>query len=235
MSDPDDDRTTVSRVPAIDDEATTISRVPAIDDEATTITRAVVDDDATTITRSAVDDDATTITRSTVDDDATTITRSAVDDDATTVSRGGVPDERTVVSAGRAEPIDDATQIRGTARPGVDESTKLTDDRRRQQRGPRASAPAPGRLSGGRVAFVPGEKVQSYQVRDRTPVIDNVVRTVIPAPSSPTRQSRNTVAIETATKRKTSNRGIGVIIAIVVVTVLAVAIVGGVIAVLFLF
>ena len=110
----------------------------------------------------------------------------------------------------------------------------LSGDRSRQPRAPRSGAP--GRLSGGRVAVVPGDKVERYQVRDSVPVIDNVVRTVIPAPapSSSARQSRNTAAIEQATKRKTAKRGVGVIIAIVAVTVLALAVVGGVIVVLFL-
>ncbi len=221
MSDPDDDRTTVSRAPAPDDAPTTTARV------------VVVDDEATTITRSVADDDATTITRPTVDDAATTITRADVDDEATTVSRGGVVDERTVVSAGRPEPVDDATQIRGAARSGIDETTTLSDGRGRT-RPPSASAPAPGRLSGGRVAFVPGDKVQNYQVRDRTPAIDNVVRTVIPAPVSPARQSRNTVAIEAAVKSRTTHRGIGVVVAIVGVTLLALLVVGGVVAALIL-
>ena len=241
MSDVDPDATTIKRMPAIDDEATTISRAPAVDDDATSITRAAVaDDDATSITRApAVDDEATSITRApAVDDEATTVSRGAapdLDDRTVVSSRLSDVDERTTVSAGRPEPIDDATQIRGTARPGVDERTTLSDDRRQQQRGPRATAPAPGRLSGGRVAFVPGDKVQRYEVRDRTPVVDNVIRTVIPAPSSPARQSRNTVAIEAADKSRTTHRGIGVVVAIVGVTLLALAVVGGVIAVLFLF
>lgn len=231
MTDADD--TVIRRAPAADDDATTISRGPAVDDEATTISRGpAVDDDATTISREpAVDDEATTISRAFVDDEATTISHAVLDD--RTVLRGEQIDldDRTAITPGRIDPFDDATQIRGAARPGVDYDTKVTGDR--THRGPRASAPAPGRLSGGRVAFVPGEKVERYQVRDTAPPIDNVVRTVIAAPVSPQRQSRNTVAIETATKRATKSRGVGVIVAIVGVTVLVVAVVAAVVVALF--
>ena len=231
MTDADD--TVIRRVPAADDDATTISRGPAVDDEATTISRGpAVDDDATTISRGpAADDDATTISRAVVDDAPTTISHAVLDD--RTVIRGEQSDldDRTAITPGRIDPFDDATQIRGTARPGVDYDTKVTGDR--THRGPRASAPAPGRLSGGRVAFVPGEKIERYQVRDTAPPIDNVVRTVIAAPVSPQRQSRNTVAIETATQRATKSRGIGVIVAIVGVTLLVVAIVAAVVIALF--
>ena len=249
MTDDDDDRTVIRRVSAVDDEATTISRAPAVDDEATTISRGpAVDDEATTISREPfVDDEATTISRGYVDDEATTISHGAAQDlDDRTVIRGQQPDlddrtvirgqptdldDRTAVSPGRVDQFDDATQIRGTARPGVDYDTKVAGDR--TPRGPRASAPAPGRLSGGRVAVVPGEKVERYRVRDTAPAIDNVVRTVIAAPVSQQRQSRNTVAIEAATRRSTTSRGIGVIIAIVAVTVVTVAIVAGVLIALF--
>ena len=237
MIDEDDDRTVIRRTSAVDDEATTISRGPAIDDDATTISRGpAVDNDATTISREPfVDNEATTISRTAAEDleDRTIIRGQQPDLDDRTIIRGQPADfdDRTAVSPGRVDQFDDATQIRGTARPGVDYDTKVTGDR--TPRGPRASAPAPGRLSGGRVAFVPGEKVERYQVRDTAPAIDNVVRTVIPAPVSQQRQSRNTVAIETATKRSTKSRSIGVVIAIVAVTVLTVAIVAGVLIALF--
>lgn len=134
---------------------------------------------------------------------------SAADDDATIITRGAAPEDRTILSPRRADPLDDKTQIRS--------SPSTADDSPR------------------RVAFVPGETVERYQVRERTPVLDNVGRTVIPAPASLARQSRNRVAIETATKRKATNRGIGLIVAIAAITLLAVCVVAGVVAILFPF
>ena len=229
MNDDDDDRTIVARTPALDDDPTTITRAPARDDDATRITRASnVDDDPTTITRAPVDDEATTISRGAAPsdlDDRTVVSGGRADLDDRTVVRGAAAevDDRTAISPGRPDPLDDRTQIRGAARPGVDN----------EHNGPRASAPAPGRLSGGRVAFVPGATVERYEVRASAPVIDNVVRTVIPAPASPTRQSRNTTAIESTEQRERSGRRIGVIVAIAAVTFGALAVVAGIVIVLF--
>jgi len=228
VTDEDDDRTIISRATEPDTGDTRIVRQPVVDDEATTISRGTPVDDV---------DERTVVSASRPvhdEPDERTVLRSdrqtPADLDDRTVIRGGSTDldDRTVVSGGRPDSLDDATQVSRGPRPDT------SDTQIHGTGAPRASAPAPGRLSGGRVAFVPGAKVESYQVRDTAPAIDNVVRTVIPAPVSPARQSRNTVAIEVATKRSTTGRGIGVIIGVIAVTVLTLAIVAGVVVVLFL-
>jgi hypothetical protein len=131
-------------------------------------------------------------------------------------------DDRTAISPGRQDPLDDRTLISGGARTPSAPAEAA-----------RPGGPAPGRLSGGRVAVVPGDRVERYTVRADTPPIDNVVRTVIAAPVAPTRQSRSTATIEASTRKKSAGRGLGLIIGIVAVTVGTLVIVAGVVVVLF--
>ncbi len=192
-----------------------------------------VDDERTTVTRSVpgapdpVDED-TVVTAKTDPFDETTTTSRHGFDEATRVSRRDL-DEATVVRGGRE--VADAGEETVVRRTAADEETVV-----RATPAP-AGAPrgvAPGRLSGGRVAFVPTDSTERYSVRASAAEPTAVVRTVIPAPVSPTRQSRDTSRIEAGTTKARRKSGAGVVIAIAVVTVLTVAVVAGVIVVAFL-
>ena len=178
------------------------------------------------------------------DDERTRVTRAADTaaddlDERTVVSRGGAPsdlddrtvvtrgadtsdlDERTVVSRGRVEQVDERTVVSRGA--GVSELTEGTVRAPRRAKGAdrgASSAPgAPGRLSGGRVAFVPTGGVERYSVNQAAPTLDRVERTVY---TPPVVASRSAPEIAPEAPRRYGNDAV---FAVIGVTVLVVSVV----------
>lgn len=224
MSDEDDERTVLSRGPAapsddLDEETTVSSRTEELDDATRVSPREQQPDEATRLSQrhDPVDDATRVSTRSAPLDDATRVsTRAAEADDRTRVSRGATPvDDATVV---RREPADDRTAI-------VDRSSTPV----------RSRASAPGRLSGGRVAFVPSGEPVKYAVKDESRAAPAIVRTVIPAPapSAPSRQARSTTVIESATRSRRRRGGLGIVAAVVGAVIVTAVVIAVVVTVLF--
>jgi hypothetical protein len=180
------------------------SRFPVLDNEDTVIGAAV------TSAADGIDED--TIIGLNEDTVIRPAEHTVVTTDVTVASRrrAAGADEKTRLSRGRSLPVEDKTVRRdrapGTARPGV-----------------------PGRLSGGRVAEVPGENVQRYGVRESAAPSAEVLRTVIEAPVSELRQSRDIHQVEMETRRGRRRGSAFVLVAVPVVTLLTAAIIGAII------
>jgi hypothetical protein len=237
VSDEDDERTVLSRGPAapsddLDEETTVSSRTEELDDATRVSPREQQPDEATRLSqRHDPVDDATRVSeRSTPVDDATRVSaRSTPLDDATRVStRAAEADDRTRVSRG-ATPVDDATVVR---REPADDRTAIVD---RSSTPVRSRASAPGRLSGGRVAFVPSGEPVKYAVKDDSRAAPDIVRTVIPAPapSAPSRQARSTTVIESAMRSRRRRGGLGIVAAVVGAVIVTAVVIAVVVSVLF--
>jgi hypothetical protein len=239
LSEDDEATRVVSKTADPVDEATRIVAKPAknqpLDDEATTISRGSPIDEETSIRQGAAADlDDRTVVRGSAELDDRTVVRGADEPEDRTVIRGAADfDDRTMVSPGRSVDLDDATQIRpgGTAATGSDAATVVAG--KGPRRGPRSgSATAPGRLSGGRIAYVPEGIIERTPVRNKAPKTNDIIRTVIAAPAGVTRRSRNTVAIDASVRKQANRRGIGVIVAIGVVTLVTIASLAGIVLIL---
>ena len=176
-----------------------------------------------------VDAEDTRLRAEGIDEDTRQAPRHDDLDDATIVVRDGVDPHDTVLR--RPAPSLDRTIVTGAAAP--DDETVVTDSRGASA--PRATVvrPVPGRLSGGRVAQVPTSTPERYGVRDASAAPrPDVVRTVIPAPVSPVRQTRDTRGAQIADVRRRRSSGALTVLLVVGVTVVTLAAVAGVIVLL---
>ncbi len=173
-----------------------------------------------------VDAEDTRLRAEGIDEDTRQAARPDGLDDATIVVRGGGDPHDTVLR--RPAPNLDRTIVIGAAAP--EDETVVTDSRGAVAPPPTIVRPAPGRLSGGRVAQVPTSTPERYGVRDASATPrPEVVRTVIPAPVSPARQNRDTRAAQAADVRRRRSSGALTVLLVVGVTVVTLAAVAGVI------